>query len=353
MTTNAGPEYFKAKEKYEQAKTAHEKLLYLQEMHKFAPKHKASEKLLAELTWKIAQLRKEMEKEREQSKKSTGHSINIKKDGDGQIAILGYPNTGKSYLLKMLTNAEVEVAPYPFTTTQPEVGAMEYKGAKVQLVEVPAIVEGSSEGKSNGTQLLGLARNADALIITYTSDEEKSIVINELKKSGIIVGREKPRITIKQAESKGITIGGKQHLKMSEKELEDALKGFGIHKASILLEEETTMEKILEVLDTNLDYKNCLFLKCPFTVKEPELRTQIFGLLNKILVYTKKPGGKPDFDSPMVMKKGTLVEDVPQHLHKDMAKNMKYARIWGSTKFEGQRVSKDYELKDGDIIEIS
>ena len=150
----------------------------------------------------------------------------------------------------MLTGVDVEIASYAFTTTKPEIGMMAYKGAKVQLVEVPAIVEGSSEGKANGTQLLSLARNADAIIIMHRDEAEKQMAINELLKTGIIVMHKKPRIKIIQnSEYKGITIAGKQFLKMQEKDLEAALKGAGIHKASVLLEEDTTAEKLAEALD--------------------------------------------------------------------------------------------------------
>ena len=353
MTTNPGPEYFIAQEKYEQARTTEQKLAALQEMHKYVPKHKASEKMVAELTAKIARLKKELEKEKEQqSKKASGHSINVKKEGDGQIAILGMPNTGKSHLLHQITGVDVEIAPYPFTTTSPQVGMMAYKGANIQLVEVPAIVEGSSEGKSNGTAHLSIARNADALIILYNDEGEKQVVVAELRNTGILLNRKRPKITIQPSNYKGITISGKQFLKMGEKELEAVLKGRGTFNAGVLLEEETTMEKLEEALDGTLDYKNCLFLQ-KGAYETDELRQKIFALLGKIIVYTKKPGHEPDYNDPLVLKEGATISDAANFVHKDIAKNIKYAKVWGSSKYDGQRVSKDYALQNGDVIEIS
>ncbi len=355
MTTNPGPEYFLAQERYDAAKTSHDKLIALTEMLKFCPRHKASEKLVAELTYKISKLKQEAEKEKiQQSKRGGGNSINVKKEGAGQIVILGAPNSGKSHFLKMLTGVDVEIAPYPFTTTKPEIGMMTYRGAQVQLVEVPAIIEGSSEGKANGTQLLSLARNSDAIIVMHRDETEKDMIVNELVKTGIIITRKKPRIRITQnPEYKGITVGGKQFLKISEKDLENTLKGFGIHKASVLLEENTDRDKLTEALDESLDYKNGLFIKTATEGDIEALKAKIFALLEKIMVYTKRPGLDADMNDPLSVKEGATVGEVAALVHKDIANSLKYARVWGSAKFDGQKVSKDYQLKNGDIIEIS
>ncbi|PIN84793.1 MAG: hypothetical protein COV47_05565 [Candidatus Diapherotrites archaeon CG11_big_fil_rev_8_21_14_0_20_37_9] len=354
MPINASIEFEKAKAKFDLAETPSEKLAALQEMRSTAPAHKGAEKLRAEITLKISRIKKDMEKQKQQDKKAAaGHSINIRKEGAGQIVILGMPNTGKSHLLNKISNVQVEEAPYPFTTSKPEIGTMDYKGAKVQIIEVPAIIKESSKGKANGTKLLGLARNADAIIITYKKETEKEIVVNELKNVGIIVNRKKPKIEIKISTYKNITISGKQHLKMSEKELESILKSFGIHHASVLLEEETTIEKLAEVLDTGLEYKNCLFVKNDAQLDIDEIKKQSFFLLEKILIYTKRPGKEPDFTDPLAVDKKSTIKSVAEQIHKDLAKKLKFVKVWGSTKFPGQRVSKSYSLQNEDIIELN
>ncbi len=354
MTTNPGPEYFTAQEKYDAAKTPEEKLRYLQEMYRHAPKHKASEKMVAELTRKISELKKDIERHKEQaSKKGGGYSLNVKKDGAGQIAIIGMPNSGKSQLLKTLTGADVEVAEYPFTTTEPEIGMMTYSGVQVQLVEVPAIVQGSSQGKANGTQILSIVRNADAIIIICRDNSEAQVVVNELKSAGIIVTKKKPRVFVNDTEFAGITIGGKQYLKMPESELVDVLKKRGIFNASVMLGEPTDMPTLLEALDGSLDYKNCLAIKTLEWSDTPELRGKIFGLLEKIIVYTKKPGEDADTSKPLLIRKDATVSEAAELVHKDIAKNLKFAKVWGSAKIPGQRVAKDYVLQNRDIIELS
>ncbi|MCR4368948.1 MAG: TGS domain-containing protein [archaeon] len=352
MPINASIEFDKAKAKYEAAQTPSEKMEALSEMRSLAPNHKGAENLRVEITGKIAKLREEIEKQK-LAKKSTGKSINVKKDGDGQIVILGLPNTGKSTLLKKITGVNVEIAPYPFTTSQPEIGMMDYKGAKVQLIEVPAIIEGSGEGKANGTQLLSLARNADAVIITCQKISEKEIVAKELEKTGIIVFREKPKIAIKQSQFRGITISGKQHLKMSENEFESTLKSFGIFNASVHLEEQTDQTKLMEALDQSLDYKKTLTINPMEETDLEKLKEKIFLLLGKIIVYTKKPGSEPDYNDPLVMKNGATISDAAEIVHKELAKNLKFAKVWGSSKYDGQRVPKDYVLQSGDVVEMS
>ena len=355
MPINAGYEYYKATEKYDKATTVREKLVALQEMRSAAPKHKGAENLRAEISLKIAKLKKEEEKQAKvASKKGKGATLNVKKEGAGQIVIIGLPNSGKSWLLKELTGVDVEIAPYQFTTKKPQMGMMNYKGAWAQLVEVPAIVEGSSQGRAQGTQLISVVRNSDAVVLLARNAEEEKIVRRELEKSNIMLGRKRPKITIQTStELRGLSISGKRYLKIPEKQLLEFLKSMGIHKASIILEEETTLEKVALALDQKVVYKNALVMNAFEKFDKEKIKEKIFSLLEKVLVYTKKPGMDADLSVPMVMKKGSTVEDVARVLHKDFAKYLKYVRVWGSSKFAGQRVSKDYLLHDGDIIEIS
>lgn len=353
MPANASIDYIKAQKKYEMAPTVHEKLLALQEMRSFAPKHKGAENLRREITKKIAKLKNDIEKQKiAASKKGSAPSLNIKKEGAGQIAIVGLPNSGKSTLLNRLTGINAHVASYPFTTTKPEFGMMKYKGALVQLVEIPAIVQGSSEGKAQGTQLLSLIRNADGILLAVESDKDKKVLLRELENADILVNKKKPKIEITQTGFKGITISGKNFLKMKEHEFVDFLKNFGYHKASVVLSEDATREKIAEILNHRIVYKKAIFLNPKQQFDEEAVREKIFFLLEKILVYTKKPGEKPDYKEPLVVVQGQSVEEVARGLHKDFEKNLKFARVWGSTKFEGQRVSKDYRLQHKDVVEF-
>ncbi len=272
MPINADPEFFAAQKKYEEARTLQDKVKYLQEMISKAPKHKGAENLRRELTRRLARLKEQL---KAQKKKGGGKSLAVKKQGF-QVVIIGFPNTGKSTLLKKLTTADPLIADYPFTTKEPEVGMVDFEGAKLQLVEVPALLEGAAE---NQAMLLSIVMNADGIILLYDDETQKQILLKELEK-------------------------------------------FGIKKRVLFLRkgEEITPKQLFEYFDL-------------------------------IRVYTKEPGEEPE-RQPIVVKKGTTVLEVGRIIHKDFVKKFKYARVWGSSKFPGQRVDKDYELKDGDVVEF-
>ncbi len=379
MPSNVTFEFAQAKQKYEAARTLEDKLVCLREMRRHAPSHKGAEHLRAEISKKIKTVKDQMQRQTDQRKKTSGgKSLAVKKEGIGQIVLVSFPNVGKSSLINLLTNAKLEVASYPFTTKKPEVGMVDFKGAKIQLVELPGIVKGSSAGKASGSELLSIARNADALVFLFSSEsflKEWEILKKEFETVFIKVNMHRPKIFIKKSKFKGITISGKQFLKMPEVEFKKLLKSEGFFHSSAVLEEETTLEKIEEILDTRLVYKKAIAivvdkfgtgvdemklkrLKKDFSVfvfsndltDLNVLKSKIFGLLGKILVWTKKPGEDKAVE-PIALRKGSTVADLAENLHKDF-KSFKFAKIYGSGKFDGQRVSRSYELQDDDVIEI-
>ncbi len=295
MPANVSYEYEKAVEEYHQANSAEAKLAALLKMQSTAPAHKGGENLRRDISKKIAALKREMEKKKKQAKKKgQREGLGIKKEGIGQVALMGMPNSGKSTLLNLLTGVKTKVAPYPFTTKKPAIGMMDYFGGKVQLVELPGIVEGSSAGKASGPEILSIARNADALVVVAKNRKNREVVERELASSGISLNKRRPPMAYKKA-------------------------------ISVNAFQEQDLEK---------------------------LREKIFQLLDKILVYTKKPGTKADLKEPLGLPLHSTVKDAARHLHKDFEKNLRFARIWGSGRFPGQRVSKDYELKNRDLLEI-
>jgi len=377
MPTNVSIEFALAKKKYEEANTLEKKLSALLEMQRYAPDHKGAEKLRAEISRKIRTLREKMERQEEQRRKIAGRTIGIKKEGIGQIALVGMPNSGKSTLLKALTNADVKIAPYPFTTRQPEIGMLDYNKAQIQLVEIPAIIEGSSAGKARGPEMLGLIRNADAVVLVLNADNalyEFDVLLKELSNADILLNEKKPKIEIKKSKFQGISIVGKKYLAMPEKELEDYLKRQGIYNASVILSEPVTYRKIDLALNKKLAYKKALTVlvskannvHVPDKIERAmktltvsrfdsdsiaELKRALFELLDKVLIFTKKPGEKPA-EKPLALPKGATIADVAKVLHQDFSKNLKFARVWGSTKFPGQKVAKEYVVKTCDVVEL-
>lgn len=178
MPINAHPEFQKAEQAYASARTSEEKLKALTLMYQTAPKHKSSEKLLANIKTKISKLKKFLEKEKIQ-RKGKGKKTSIKKEGAATITLVGTTNTGKSTLLKKLTGAKATIAAYKFTTKKPEVGVLDYKGIKLQIIEIPAIVENFRETEQ-GPTLLNTISQSDLIVILFNNPKEKNMLDREL-----------------------------------------------------------------------------------------------------------------------------------------------------------------------------
>lgn len=359
MSTNASIDYGVAQNKYHAAKSPEEKLAALMEMQTYAPKHKGAEKLRYDLTKKIAEYRSEIERLKASAPKHGGgsSSMYIKKDGTGQIVIVGLPNSGKSWLLNKIVGKEITpVTPYPFATKVPAPGMFEYDNSLVQLVELPAIIEGSSDGKAQGKEIIGIIRNADAILFTITDDSQKEVLINELAKSYVYLNRTRPPIVVKGSSFPEVQISGKEFLAFPVEQLEQYLKNSGYTNSQVLISGKiNSISEVAEALNETIVYKKAIFVN-PYTVDDhslSDLKDKLFLMLNKILVFTKKPGADADTSDPLSLEKDSTVYDLAKLLHKDFAKNLKFAKVWGSTKFPGQRVGPDYILKNKDIVEIS
>ncbi len=357
MPSNVSLEFAEAQKKFYAATTDEERLVALMEMKSHAPSHKGAENLRSEINRKISNLKSSIERQKSIStKKGSAPTMYVKKDGIGQIAILGMPNTGKSWFLnKMVGKKVAEEATYEFSTFKPEPGMMPYEGGLIQLVELPAIVEGSASGKAQGREIISLARNSDALIILGTPEQQK-IVSKELLESKIYLNRKRPPIDVKVSTFKGIQISGKEYLSFPVDQLIGYLKNIGFASSSVIITGKiNSIQDVSDALNTSIVYKQCIFINS-FELTEHklvDLKDQIFLMLNKILVYTKKPGYEVDLKDPMALSKDSTLEDLAYYLHKDFAKKLKFAKVWGSTKFPGQRVGPDYILKNKDIVEIS
>lgn len=384
MPTNVTAEYLAAEEEYRNARTIPEKIRALEKMYATVPKHKGTEKLRLQIKRKLSELRKELEKQQAQ-KKGGGYSFSVRKEGAAQIVLVGFPNVGKSSLLTKLTNADVDIANYPFTTVEPIPGMMHHKDVQIQLVEVPGLVEGAALGKGMGTQLLSVIRNADAIAIVVDLSEnplrQMEILLKEFERAGIKVNRRKPKIEIKRMPSGGIIINGQENIKGELGEIMKMLREERIHSAEITVKEPVTLEDFSDALDESLVWKRAIIIAnkgdapgsrenyerlvkaygekfriIPVSVRIEanldEVKDAIYELAGIIRVFTKSPGEEPAYP-PIPMKKGSTVLDVAKKVHKEFAKNFKYAKVWGrSVKFPGQRVGADHVLEDGDIVEI-
>ena len=384
MPTNVTAEYLAAEEEYRNAKTITEKIKALEKMYATVPKHKGTEKLRLQIKRRLAELRKELEKQQAQ-RKGGGYSFSVKKEGAAQIVLAGLPNVGKSFLLRQLTGVDTDVADYPFTTVEPIPGMMKHKDVQIQLVEVPGLVEGAALGKGMGTQLLAVIRNADAIAIVIDLSQDPirqmEIILKEFERAGIKLNKRRPRIEIKRTPTGGIVINGQENIKGDIGEVMKMLREEKIHSAEITVKEPVTLEEFADALDESLVWRRAIIIAnkgdapgsrenyeklvreygdrfkiVPVSAKKginiDVVKDALYELAGVIRVFTKSPGEEPAYP-PIALKKGSTVLDVAKRIHKDFAKNFKYARVWGkSVKFPGQRVGADHVLEDGDIVEI-
>ncbi len=326
MPANLPPQYFEAEKRYRSAKTPQEKIEALEEMFALMPKHKGTDRLRAELRTKIAKLSEEAEKRPFVAKKGS-QLYYIRKEGAGQVALVGLPNVGKSQLVSALTQATPQVADYPFTTQLPIPGMMEYENVQIQLVDLPAIT-----APEVSSWLPNIVKNADLVLIVIDVIQEPvtqfETIIEWLAKHRMAVSNElKEPPAVMTHVKRVLVLANKVDSEESQKSIESLVSrcagGFTVVPVSA---------------------------RCGEGLEQ--LREIIYKALDVIRVYTKPPGGKADLTEPSVVRGGSTVGDVAQTVHKDFARNLKYAQIWGSGKFDGQRVRRDYVLQDGDIIEL-
>ena len=340
----------------------------LEEEIRKTPYNKATEHHIGRLKAKLARLKEEAEKQR----KKSSSRYSIKKEGDATVVLVGYPSVGKSTLLNALTNAKSEVGDYDFTTLKPIPGILRYNGAKIQIVDLPGLIEGASKGKGRGREILSIVRQADLVLIVadvFTLDSVDAIR-RELYEGGIRLDEKPPDIVIKKKATGGLTIKSTVDLSISEQTIKEILREHRIHNGEIVIREDITIDRLIDAIMGNRVYIPSITVVnkidlfeinlppnvIPISAKEginlDRLVEEIYRKLDFIRVFLKPPGGKAD-NEPMVLKRGAKVEDVCRKLHRDLLKNFRYAKVWGkSVRFGGQRVGLDHVLEDGDVLTI-
>jgi small GTP-binding protein len=326
MPANLPPQYYEAEKRFRSAKSPEEKIAVLEEMLAIMPKHKGTDHLKAELRSRIAKL------SQMSSKKSGAHraSMAIEKEGAAQVVVIGPPNTGKSQLVASITNASPPVADYPFTTQEAMPGMMEFENIQIQLIDTPPMT-----AQSTDWWLRHMLIRADALLAVIDLTDNPSLRIEELidllAKSRIGIGETKAR---EEQDSLAITYPKKVLIVGNKLDSPEANNNFN-----------TVRKKYEELFPvTAISARDGIGLE--------ELKRRVFDMLEIIRVYTKAPGQKPEMDDPIILDKGSTLQDAAEDVHKDFAAKLKFARIWGSGKYDGVSVKRNHVLQDGDIIEL-
>jgi ribosome-interacting GTPase 1 len=324
MPANLPPEYFEAGKKFKQASTPQEKVAALEALIATVPKHKGTDKLRGDLRRRLSRLREDTIRKK---KAGGGDLYTVEKQGAAQVALAGFPNSGKSSILKSLTNASPVIADYPMSTVLPLSGMMPFEDIQFQLVDLPPVGNESTDG-----WVSGILRIADVLMVVIDISEDPHSQVKLLLEH--LTDWKIPLIKRDEGtEEKGnliykpvILIANKSDLPGAEDTLKVLKKEYGAFYPIVSI--STIHKKGIE-----------------------ELRNMVFEKSHIIRVYAKEPGKEPDMDTPFTLSQGSDVLYLAELIHKDFVRNLKYACIWGSTKFDGQRVQKDYVLRDKDVVE--
>ena len=319
MPANLTPQYYDAEEKFRKAQSPQERLDALQEMLKVIPKHKGTEKLQADIKKRMAKIREEGKKK----KQSRGFDpFGVEKQGAGQVVLAGYPNVGKSSLVGALSRAKVKVADYPFSTALPVSGMMPYKDTYIQLVDTPPL---SVDNIPSG--LVGTFKEADALLIVLDISTAECL---------------------EQLEGLMQILQEREVIDLSEEGEIIAPIPFIVIANKCDHEDTADNLEVLKELMPDLE----IYPVSSHGHGLEDLKDKLYKILNIIRVYGKSPDREADKDRPFILKRGSTVIDFAAQIHKDFPKQLKSALVWGSAKFDGQAVARDYILEDGDIVEL-
>ncbi|HEX3146502.1 MAG TPA: GTPase [Gemmataceae bacterium] len=329
MAVNLPPQYHDAEAEYKKARTPDEKLAALKKMWVILPKHKASEKVQAILKTKISEVSDEVEAVKSGPKKATA-GYKIPRQGSGTIVFLGGPNGGRSSLLRKLTKATPEVAPYPFTTREPSPGMMDWEDVRLQLIDLPPITADFYE-----PYVTDFARTADAAILVVDLGDDDGPFAAET-----VLERLAAR---------------KLHLVGTRPEAEEDPTIF--HVRTLLVANKVDAEGAGDRLDILKEMIGTRMPILPVSAERgdgmDELRTRLFQLLEVMRIYSKLPGKPADMKAPFTIPIGGTVLDFAEKVHSNLAETLKAAKVWGSAQFDGQTVKRDHVLRDKDVVELS
>jgi ribosome-interacting GTPase 1 len=387
MPANLPPD---ARKKWAEVEATHNPRERVQRMEEFlslVPKHKGTLKLRGQVKKQIAVLRREMEEKKRKKAGRSGPKLFLEKEGAAQIALLGLTGVGKSSLLTAVTNAKVLVSGNPYTTRAPVPGILAYEDIQFQIVEAPALMKGSADGRAWGLQTLAIARNADGLILMVDLSQDPvaqlSMILSEMEKARILISKPKGRVDVERkfmgAGLRIIVVG--RLLDGGMKDVEELLKSYRISDAVVKISGEVTLGDVEDAVFENTVYKPAVIVankadlkgskanlerlktfggKLPIAAVSCERRQglerlgeTLFRTLDIMRIYTKEPNQREYSKKPFILKKGATVYDLAKDIHSDFKERFNFAKVWSKRlAFNPQKVGAAFGLADGDVVEI-
>lgn len=344
-------------------------------------KNKATNSHLCLLRGKLAKYRAQLLDDNCKGAGGGPEGFDVMKSGDARVAMIGFPSVGKSSMLSRMTKTQSSVAAYEFTTLTCIPGVLEYQDAKIQLLDLPGIIEGASKGKGRGKQVIGVARTADLVLMMLDAskaDIQRELLSYELESVGIRINKKPPDIYFKVRSGGGIKFNTTVELThVNEDLVRKLLQMYKIHNAEVLFREDATSDDFVDVIQGTCKYLKCLFVvnkvdtigldevdrlahlphhvvtSIHLSLNLDYLLEKLWEYLDFIRVFTKKRGKRPDFSEPLILRNGSTVEHVCHSIHRSFAQRLKYALVWGtSAKHQPQRVGISHTMEDEDVIQL-
>ncbi len=369
--------------------TTEERINDLEALLKSTIPNKHTMKSIVTLRANIAKLRREMVKEIS-SKGGGGTGFSVKKSGDAQVGFIGFPSTGKSTLLNLMTGGHTDskVAAYDFTTVDCIPGMMEYEKMKIQLLDLPGIILGASRGKGRGKEILAVLRSVDGIMMLIDFDYEGkinldrlNIIKQELYNIGIRMNRKPPNISIKYTHKGGIGMSsGVKLTHINPDYVKAIMTEYNITNAQLTFYDDSTPDDLIDAILGNCHYIPAFLIVNKIDLAKPDelaklsellknedwiavsgvtgynidaLRAKLIKKIDLMRIYLKPRDKEPDLDKPMILKNRATVKDACAKIHKDFARNFRFAKVWGkSAKHPGQIVHLSHVLQDGDVLTI-
>lgn len=349
------------------------------------PYNKSTEAHIGRLKSKVAEKKEKLER---QSSAGGGTGYSVEKHGDATVALVGFPSVGKSTLINAMTNADSEVGSYEFTTLDVNPGMLQYRGANIQMLDVPGLIEGAASGRGDGQAVLSVVRTADLVVFVLSvfEIEQCARLREELYKNKVRVDREPPRITIRRKGKDGLSVNSSVDLDLDEDTIKGVLREHGHVNADVTIGEHVDIDRLIDGVMDNRVYLPSVVTVNKADLIEPEykdtvdqqlrehdidpdeaifisaveekgldtLKEVIWKELGLIRIYMDKPNGGVDYEEPLILKEGQTIEDACQKLGGDFENRFRFARVSGpSAKHDGQQVGETHELADEDVLRIT
>ena len=340
--------------------------------------NKATQHHIGLVKAKIAKLK---EREAQRSSGSKGEGFAVRKSGNATVALLGFPSVGKSTLLSAITGAESKTGAYAFTTTTVIPGMLSYKGAQIQILDLPGIISGAARGSGRGREVLSALRQADLIlfVVDATDHPERQLEIlkRELHDAHVRLGKRSPDVRIENDTKGGITIYKTVSLDMTDETIESILREFRKMNTTIIIRDRINVDQLIDAIEANKVYIRSAVVANKTDLATPpqrktaakmtdlaisattgdgveELKELIYSRIGFYRIYLKEVGKEADMVEPLIIRGPCTVKDVCAKLHRDFVDKFRFAKVWGdSAKFPAQKVSIDHELSDSDVLEIT